>query len=126
MHRRAADRARRVRGKNGWMDCKEPKPGMYSGAAWAAARVTGNGAFRDKLAFHFEPQGGAGPTSGTQAHRVQREPGRLDHRLLDELLQPPNLYGHSTGFEVVDETLTSCKQHDLKECCKFHDVKAQG
>ena len=26
----------RVRGKNGWMDCKEPKPGMYSGAAWAA------------------------------------------------------------------------------------------
>ena len=36
----------RVRGKNGWMDCKEPKPGMYSGAAWAAARVTGNGLVR--------------------------------------------------------------------------------
>ena len=117
----------RVRGKNGWMDCKEPKPGMYSGAAWAAARVTGNGAFRDKLAFHFEPQGGADPTSGTcklTACSESQVDSIIDYST--NYCNLRNLYGHSTGFEVLDETLTSCKQHDLKECCKFHDVKAQG
>ena len=95
--------------------------------SWAAARVTGNGAFRDKLAFHFEPQGGAGPTSGTcklTACSESQVDSIIDYST--NYCNLRNLYGHSTGFEVVDETLTSCKQHDLKECCKFHDVKAQG
>ena len=114
----------RVRGENGWTDCKAPKPGVYVGAGWSAARTTGNGEFTDKLGFRFNPLGVGGVATGTckiVACSERQVDGKTDYS--NNFCNLQNLYGHESGLKVLELDVTGCPQHDVKECCKFRDQK---
>ena len=118
----------RVHGKGGWTDCKERpaggKAGLYSGDAWLASRITGNGEFTDKLGFRFNKLGVGGVATGTckiVACSERQVDGKTDYS--NNFCNLQNLYGHESGLKVLELDVTGCPQHDVKECCKFRDQK---